>query len=136
MAPGGGVHFLPNIAGFVGGDHVAMLLASRLADPGPPALGVDIGTNTEITLRAGDRLLCCSCASGPAFEGAHIYAGMRAAPGAVEYVKITGDDVRVQTIGGRPAVGICGSGILDAVAELCDAGIVTPAGRFKQQHPG
>ncbi len=135
LASGAKVYLPPNIAGYVGADHVSMLLATDAWRAQKPTIALDIGTNTEISLAVDGRLLSCSCASGPAFEGAHIHAGMRAAPGSVEYVQIVGDDVRIQTIGGKPAVGICGSGILDAVAELRAAGIVKRTGRFQMDHP-
>jgi uncharacterized 2Fe-2S/4Fe-4S cluster protein (DUF4445 family) len=136
MAPGAGACFLPNIAGFVGGDHVAMLLATAIRDTGEVTVGLDIGTNTEISLAAGGELWCCSCASGPAFEGAHIQDGMRAAPGAVERVglveAVPGEAWRVdvQTVGDVAPVGICGSGVLDAVAALRRAGVLRKTGAF------
>ena len=102
LAPGAKVYLPPNIAGYVGADHVSMLLATDAWRAEKPTIALDIGTNTEISLAMKGQVLSCSCASGPAFEGAHIYAGMRAAPGAVEYVQIEGDQVRVQTIGGNP----------------------------------
>jgi len=77
----------------------------------------------------------CSCASGPAFEGAHIHDGMRAAPGAIERVQINGDEVRIHTINHQPAVGICGSGILDAISEMIAAGIVDRRGAIHKNHP-
>jgi len=135
LAPGAQVLLPPNIAGYVGADHVAMLLATEAWKAEAPTLALDIGTNTEISLAVGGSVLSCSCASGPAFEGAHIHAGMRAAPGAIEAVHITGESVHIQTIGDTPPVGICGSGILDAVAELRAAGIVKQSGRLAQDHP-
>jgi uncharacterized 2Fe-2S/4Fe-4S cluster protein (DUF4445 family) len=91
MAPGATVHIPPCIGGFVGADHVAMLLASDLDRSDRVTLGLDIGTNTEISLRlpGEDRLVAVSCASGPAFEGAHIRDGMRAASGAIEKVRLS-----------------------------------------------
>lgn len=118
LAPGANVHLLPNIAGFVGADHVSMVLASGLHEADEITLGLDIGTNTEVSLAVNGRLLSCSTASGPAFEGAHIRDGMRAAPGAIEKVHIVEGDIEYQTIDHEPPVGICGSGILDIVAEL------------------
>ena len=135
LASGAKVYLPPNIAGYVGADHVSMMLATDAWRAQKPTVALDIGTNTEISLAVDGQLLSCSCASGPAFEGAHIHAGMRAAPGAVEYVRLAGDEVRLQTIGGKPAVGICGSGILDAVAELRAAEIVKRTGRFQTNHP-
>ena len=134
FAPGAYVHLLPNIAGFVGADHVAMLLATGIGDmpAGEVWVGMDIGTNTEIGLAANGRLLTCSTASGPAFEGAHIKFGMRAAPGAIEIVKLDDGKLQVSTIDNQPAVGICGSGILDVVAELFSAGILDRRGRMAE----
>ncbi len=134
LAPGAYVHLLPNVAGYVGADHVAMLLATGIADAEEVVLALDIGTNTEICLASGGRLTSVSCASGPAFEGAHIRHGMRAARGAIERVRIEGGRVEVQTVGGAAPVGICGSGILDALAQLRLAGVVDPSGRLGE-HP-
>ena len=130
LAPGANVHLLPNIAGFVGADHVAMLLGSGLLEQEGNVLGMDIGTNTEISLIANGKHLACSTASGPAFEGAHIRHGMRAAPGAIEKVLIHDGQLRLQTIDGRPPVGLCGSGILDMVAQLRKAGLINAKGGF------
>jgi uncharacterized 2Fe-2S/4Fe-4S cluster protein (DUF4445 family) len=118
IAPGAYVHLLPNIAGYVGADHVAMLLATRLADTNGVTLAIDIGTNTEICLNHKGVMTSVSCASGPAFEGAHIRFGMRAAPGAIEHVRLENEHLEIQTIAGEPPVGICGSGLLDAVAQM------------------
>ncbi len=134
FAPGAYVHLLPNIAGFVGADHVAMLLATELWREDKAVVGLDIGTNTEVALKAGDRLLTCSTASGPAFEGAHIRFGMRAATGAIERVRLTDSHVEYQTIGDAPPVGLCGSGILDAVAQLRLTGVLDRFGKM-EAHP-
>ena len=134
IAPGGYVHLLPNIAGYVGADHVAMLLATRVAEAGDTVLAIDIGTNTEICLNHGGKMTSVSCASGPAFEGAHIKYGMRAAPGAIEHVRLSGATLQIQTIGGEPPIGICGSGLLDVVAQLRLNGIVDRTGRM-HPHP-
>ncbi len=130
LAPGADVHLLPNIAGFVGADHVAMVLATGIHEAGEVTVGLDIGTNTEIVLAAGGRLLSCSCASGPAFEGAHIRDGMRAAPGAIERVRLVDGRVDYQTIDDAPPVGMCGSGTLDGVAEMLRAGVLQAGGAF------
>src|SRR5208283_3129310 len=116
IAPGADIYTPPNIAGYVGGDHVAMLIGIGAGSrkSGPPFLAIDIGTNTEITLSVHGRLLTCSCASGPAFEGAHIRHGMRAAPGAIERVLFERGAIQIYTIERRLPIGICGSGILDA----------------------
>jgi uncharacterized 2Fe-2S/4Fe-4S cluster protein (DUF4445 family) len=130
LAPGAYVHLLPNIAGYVGADHVAMLLAVGIGQMGGVVLALDIGTNTEVCLANHGRLTSLSCASGPAFEGAHIKHGMRAANGAIEHLRLVDDRVEFQTIGGAPPVGLCGSGILDTLAELFRAGIVDARGRM------
>jgi uncharacterized 2Fe-2S/4Fe-4S cluster protein (DUF4445 family) len=134
LAPGAYVHLLPNIAGYVGADHVAMLLAIEIAQAGGIVLALDIGTNTEVCLACEGKLTSLSCASGPAFEGAHIKHGMRAANGAIERLRITGDRIEYQTIGGAPPAGLCGSGILDALAQLYLAGVVDRDGRMRE-HP-
>jgi uncharacterized 2Fe-2S/4Fe-4S cluster protein (DUF4445 family) len=131
LAPGAYVHLLPNIAGYVGADHVAMLLATGLAERTDTALAIDIGTNTEICLAHQGRLASLSCASGPAFEGAHIKFGMRAAPGAIERVRIVDGRVEYKTIGDKPPLGLCGSGILDGVAELRRADLLDARGRLR-----
>jgi uncharacterized 2Fe-2S/4Fe-4S cluster protein (DUF4445 family) len=147
IAPAAHIYLPPNIAGFVGADHVAMLLASETVqraengEAGYPVIALDIGTNTEISLVVphsdpdGVRVLSCSAASGPAFEGGHIRAGMRAAPGAIERVQIDAEGIRLHTIGDQPPVGICGSGILDAVAQMLDNGILDRKGRIHPGHP-
>jgi uncharacterized 2Fe-2S/4Fe-4S cluster protein (DUF4445 family) len=118
IAENGYLYLPPNIAGFVGGDHLAMLLATNARLRGKTVIALDIGTNTEISLIHKGCHFSCSCASGPAFEGAHIRDGLRAISGAIERVFIDKDTVRIQTINKKPAIGICGSGILDAVAEM------------------
>jgi len=141
LAPGAYVHLPPNIAGYVGADHVAMLMAALVdaetgaPPPGRTVVALDIGTNTEITLAHRGKMVSCSCASGPAFEGAHIRDGMRAAPGAVERVQISGDQVRIYTIGDQPPVGICGSGILDTVAQMLLAEVIDFRGVLRLGHP-
>jgi len=129
-APGALVYMPPNIAGYVGADHSAMVLASELESQPGLALALDIGTNTESSLSKGDHLVSCSCASGPAFEGAHIHAGMRAVPGAIERAQFFQGEWHCSTIEGEPPVGICGSGILDVVAALLTSRQIDSAGRF------
>jgi uncharacterized 2Fe-2S/4Fe-4S cluster protein (DUF4445 family) len=135
IAPGACVHLLPNIAGFVGADHVSMLLATDAWGTKETTVAVDIGTNTEVSLIHGGKIVTTSCASGPAFEGGHVKHGMRAAAGAIERLRIDGDKIHYQTIGGVPAVGICGSGILDAIAQLYLAKIVNEGGRIIDSQP-
>ena len=120
---------VPNIAGFVGADTVGVILATGLDKSRELRLAIDIGTNGELVLGSEKGLYACSTAAGPAFEGAQIKFGMRAAPGAIERVDITGD-VRLQTINSLPAVGICGSGVIDAVAEMLKAGVIDYTGRI------
>ena len=127
--PRGRVYAMPNIAGFVGGDTVGVALATRLAQRERPTLAVDIGTNGEMVLGSRERLVCCSTAAGPAFEGARIRFGMRAAEGAIEQVRFR-DGVAISVIGDVPPRGICGSALIDAVAELLRAGILEPTGRL------
>jgi uncharacterized 2Fe-2S/4Fe-4S cluster protein (DUF4445 family) len=94
-------------------------------------IALDIGTNTEFALITNGMITCCSCASGPAFEGAHIREGMRAAPEAIERAHWSDGRVLWQTIENQPPVGICGSGILDIVAALQEGGLVKPTGAFQ-----
>ena len=130
IAAGAYVHLLPNIAGYVGADHVAMILGTRLADASGVTLAIDIGTNTEICLNYRGEMASVSCASGPAFEGAHIKHGMRAALGAIEHVNISDGQPTIQTIGGEPPAGICGSGLLDAAAQMLLNGVMDRSGKI------
>ena len=130
IAAGAYLHLLPNIAGFVGADHVAMLLSTGVWQADGVILAIDIGTNTEVSLISNSHIPCVSCASGPAFEGGHIKHGMRAAPGAIERLRLTDDMVEYQTIAGPPPTGLCGSGILDAMAQLYLAGVLNTRGRM------
>ena len=135
LASGASLYLPPNIAGYVGSDHVAMLLATGLASSEKTVLALDIGTNTEISLAHMGTIWTCSTASGPAFEGAHIKDGMRAAAGAIEHVRYYDGAFQVQTVGRATPVGICGSGILDAVAQGLRAGIIDYRGSFAKSHP-
>lgn len=135
--PGAKVLVLPCIGGFVGGDHVAMILACGLDRCSGPTLGVDIGTNTEIVLvkpEPNGGIFVSSCASGPAFEGAHIRDGMRAASGAIEKFHMTADGPVVSTVNGDPPVGLCGSGIVDVLSELLRAEIIDEKGHLQTNH--
>ncbi|MFC1714926.1 ASKHA domain-containing protein [Candidatus Poribacteria bacterium] len=123
------VYVLPNIAGFVGADTVGVILASALHESDSIKLAIDIGTNGEVALGSRERLLTCSCAAGPALEGAMITHGMRAAPGAIERVKLDGQPI-CDTIEGEPPIGICGSGLIDLVSEMLRLGIVDYTGRM------
>jgi len=118
------VCLLPLVAGFVGADAVAVALATRIADTLEVRIAVDIGTNGEVLLGSRDRLWACSAPAGPALEGAQIRHGMRAALGAIDRAGIEEHDLRLHTIGEAPAQGLCGSGIIDAIAALLDAGVI------------
>ncbi len=135
IAPGGIIYLPPNIAGYVGADHVSMLLATGISSATKTTIALDIGTNTEISLLHNNQLYSCSCASGPAFEGAHIQAGMRAAPGAIERVQMINGEIRIQTIDNTDPIGICGSGILDAIACMREIGVIDQRGSFITSHP-
>ena len=128
------VHALPVIAGFVGADAVADILATGIHEEEATSLLIDIGTNTEIVLGCRDELTACSCASGPAFEGAHITHGMRAVEGAIERIWIDPETLEpvYKTIGDVEPRGICGSAIIDAAAEMLKAGIIGADGTFKR----
>ncbi len=134
--PGAYIHVLPGIGGFVGGDHVSMILGAGIDKKNRVTLGVDIGTNTEIVLNNPEKgsLVSLSCPSGPAFEGAHVTDGMRAARGAIESVCLTRNTVECKTIGDALPIGLCGSGIIDAVAELYRWGIINDRGRFDKDN--
>ena len=125
----GQVYCLPAVSGYIGADIVAGLVAAEMEQSQGIALLIDIGTNGEIVLGSWQGLHACSCAAGPALEGMNIGCGMRAAEGAIEQVRIDGE-LTLRTIGDAPAAGICGSGIIDAVAELVKAGAVGRSGRF------
>lgn len=138
ISPGGYLYFPPPIAGFVGSDHLAMLIASEIETKKGNLIAIDIGTNTEIALKTKEKIISCSCASGPAFEGAHIRYGMRAAPGAIERVNIDSKSlsVKVSTIKDKSPVGICGSGILDAISEMLRVGIIDSSGKINSGYKG
>ena len=128
------VYCLPAVASFVGGDITGGILACSLREGSGRTLFIDIGTNGEIVLSNNGRLCCCSCAAGPALEGMNISCGARAAMGAIEDVRIDGSKVQITTIGGGPPTGLCGSGLLAAVAEMAGQGIISHSGRL-QLHP-
>lgn len=129
-APSANVHVLPIIAGHVGADITAGLLATRFMERKGLQLFIDIGTNGEIVLVKDGQGYACSTAAGPAFEGASIHQGMWAAVGAIEKVVVDGKDLVIEVIGGVKPTGICGSGLIDAVAAALDLGIVLPTGKM------
>lgn len=146
ICPGGQVYLLPVEAGFVGPDNMAVIIAEEPYNSPDVKLIIDIGTNGEIVLGNQDFLASTSCATGPALEGAQIAFGMRAAEGAIERVRINPRtfDVDLRVIGSslwssevdiKSAKGICGSGIIDAVAEMFKSGIISVSGRFNKNLP-
>ena len=136
VSPGAYVHIAANIGGFVGGDHVAALLATEAQwRAAGTSLVMDIGTNTEISLIHQGVVRSVSSPSGPALEGGNISCGMRAAQGAIERVTLTpAGRLEVHTIGGGDPVGLCGSGVLDALATLYRGGLVDARGRIASAH--
>jgi uncharacterized 2Fe-2S/4Fe-4S cluster protein (DUF4445 family) len=132
----------PSLGAYVGGDIVAGLLATGLTRDRRVRLFIDVGTNSEIALGSAERVVATAAPAGPAFEAAQIRCGMRAADGAIEGVKIVGDEFRLQVIGDAEPVGMCGSGLVDCVAELVHSGLLDHSGRFlpdedaAELHPG
>ena len=125
----GKAYIFPLIGGFVGGDTVAGVLATNLSGQQGPVLMIDIGTNGEIVLANDGQLWAASTAAGPAFEGARITYGMRATTGAIEKV-VFDDDIRYSVIGNVPAVGLCGSALIDLAAEMLKSGMITSTGQL------
>ncbi len=118
------------ISGYVGADTLAAALACGLDERGENAMLIDIGTNGEIMLKKDGRYFACSCAAGPAFEGAHIACGTGAVAGAIDHARIENGEIVYTTIGGGEATGVCGSGLIDLTAALLERGDVTPMGRM------
>ena len=129
-APNAQVCLLPIVAGFVGADAMACVLATRIYESDELRALVDIGTNGEVVMGSKDRLMACSAPAGPALEGAQIRHGMRGAMGAVEAVTID-DDVHCNVIGSTRAIGICGSGLIDACAKMLASGVMDASGRLR-----
>ena len=130
-APNAVVCLLPIVAGFVGADTMAAALATRIHESERIRVMVDIGTNGEVVMGSKGKLMACSAPAGPALEGAQIAHGMRGAMGAIEKVTID-KDVNCEIIGDVPAMGICGSGLIDAVARMLDSGVLDGAGRLRR----
>lgn len=130
--PNANAHYVSVIGGFVGADNVAVILASKMLESDDIMMAIDIGTNTEIDIGNKDLVMADSCASGPAFEGMEIKFGMRAATGSIEKISIDPEtlDVYYRTIEDAPPVGICGSGLVDAPAELLKSGLINLRGNF------
>lgn len=129
--PRGLLYTIPGIGGWVGGDITAGLLAAGLQRSPDIVLFVDIGTNGEVVLGCKDWLVACSTSAGPAFEGAGVTCGMRAGPGAIYRVQFTAQGIRYATVGDGLPQGLCGSGLIDAVAELFRAGYLDRSGRLQ-----
>jgi uncharacterized 2Fe-2S/4Fe-4S cluster protein (DUF4445 family) len=129
------VNMIPNIAGYVGGDITAVVLATRIYEKSGIFLAIDIGTNGEMVLSVDGKMMSCSTAAGPAFEGAHIKYGMRAAPGAIEGVGFDGD-ISLKVIGDGYPTGVCGSGLIQAVQVLVSIGAVTSSGKMLSRKEG
>jgi uncharacterized 2Fe-2S/4Fe-4S cluster protein (DUF4445 family) len=140
--PRASAYVFPSLGAYVGGDIVAGLLATGLPRDRRIRLFIDVGTNSEIALGSVERVLATAAPAGPAFEAAQIKCGMRAADGAIEGIKVNGDSLDLEVIGDVEPVGMCGSGLVDAVAELVHAGLLDHSGRFipdeqaAEQHPG
>ncbi len=128
--PSAKLYMLPNIAGFVGADTVGAALAASMDEKAEMTLLIDIGTNGEMVMGTRDRLIACSTAAGPAFEGALITCGMRGAEGAIDHVSLQDGKFTYSVIGGGKPIGICGSGLIDLMSELVRTGLVEPAGRL------
>ena len=125
----GEVYISPAVSGYVVGDITADMLAAGLDRADVPILLIDAGTNGEIALGCGDKFMCCSTAAGPALEGAQIRFGMTAAPGAISEVRYEDGKVVCTVIGGSEPAGLCGSGLIDAVAVMLDLGAIDETGR-------
>ena len=127
------IQFLPCLGSFVGSDVLAGIVATGVHQPGHLDMLIDLGTNGEIVLSDGQRLLCASTAAGPAFEGARISSGMRAATGAIWKVTSRNGTVHCETLGNVEPRGICGSGLVDAVAVGLDIGAILPSGKLRSR---
>jgi uncharacterized 2Fe-2S/4Fe-4S cluster protein (DUF4445 family) len=134
--PWGKLLTLPNVAGFVGSDTVAVMVATGLDKTDELTLAIDIGTNGELVLADRHRMTTCSTAAGPAFEGAKIACGMRGTTGAIDHARRDEEGIHVTVIGGGKPRGICGSGLMDLVAHLLDMGIIDSTGRFNVPEKG
>ena len=132
---GARVYVFPMIRSHVGGDAVAAAVATAFDRGQAPRLLVDLGTNCEVLVASGDRVVSTSAAAGPAFEGVSIRCGMRAAPGAVDVVSFEPlGEVRLHTIADRPATGLCGSALMDLAAEMLRVGLLAPSGYLRKPH--
>jgi len=130
------VEVLPSVSSYVGGDIVAGVMACGLSDRPEVTCLIDIGTNGEVVIGNNEWMVCCSASAGPAFEGAGMRSGMRATRGAIQSVRISGDDVKYETIGKVKPRGICGSGVVDLIYGLVENGIIDIGGKFLSDKGG
>jgi len=132
--PRGLLYCLPSVSSWVGGDTTAGILTTQIYEAEETAMLIDIGTNGEIVMGNKEWMVCCSASAGPAFEGSGVKHGMRAAEGAIERVKILDDgEVKYSTIDGVKPKGICGSGLIDSMAELFKAGFINRSGKLNPE---
>jgi uncharacterized 2Fe-2S/4Fe-4S cluster protein (DUF4445 family) len=131
--PQGILETLPAVASYVGGDIIAGVMASGIAEHEEVRGLIDIGTNGEIAIGNRDWLVCCSASAGPAFEGGGTRCGMRAKTGAIEKIEISGSGLKYETIGNAKPIGICGSGLIACIYELVKNGVIGPDGKFHRR---
>ncbi|MCD6310381.1 MAG: DUF4445 domain-containing protein [Candidatus Eremiobacteraeota bacterium] len=131
--PGGLLYCIPGVASYVGGDITSGIIASGLADSNKLSFLMDIGTNGEVVLGCSDWQMCCSCSAGPAFEGGGIKYGMRASRGAIQEVEIEDNEINYRVIGDVAPRGICGSGLIDLIAEMMRNNLIDRAGKFTKK---
>lgn len=136
LHPRAPVFFAPSVSGFVGGDISAGVLATGMAEGPELSLLVDVGTNGEIVLGNEDWLMCAACSAGPAFEGVDIAAGIHAVPGAIDRIEYDTEarEFRWQTIANQPPIGLCGTGLLEALATMFRGGILDRQGHLHPEH--
>lgn len=130
LCPGASLLVVPDVSGYVGADTMGCILASQMYRSSETILMVDIGTNGEMVLSHGGRMTACSAAAGPALEGANIRFGMRGSSGAIDHVRVESGELHCTVIGGGEARGICGSGVIDAVAAALELKLMNPRGRI------
>lgn len=129
--PSANIYALPLVGHFVGSDALSVILATEMYKSPAITIAIDIGTNTEIAIGNEDKIIVTSCASGPAFEGSGLKCGIGAVEGAIQNVEIGGDlKAKHETIGNMPPIGICGSGLIDALAQMLDRGVIDWTGKF------
>lgn len=133
LSPFARLYCLPSVSSYIGADIVAGVAICRLRHTTGNVLFIDIGTNGEIVLSKNGALYACSCAAGPALEGMNISCGMLAGSGAIEGVRFTDKEIRLEVIGNDKPQGLCGSGIIDAVAEIVRTGLIEKTGRLKKR---